>query len=116
MTSLNGGAVFLCQDYSLYSSQSGETLDQIDGSYIYFSFPPNPTLFSYRIQDQKVTSSPTFCRPDRLESWISQWLMPAIRPVAHQKLITTTTEDAVGGMGKIGKIAGEEGPLLRGCG
>ncbi|CAI9110218.1 OLC1v1010210C1 [Oldenlandia corymbosa var. corymbosa] len=96
ITSLNGGAVFLCQDYCLYSSQSGASAtSEIGGSpkawsYVYFSFRPDPTLFSYRIEDEKVTSY-SLCRPNPLETWIAQWLLPAI-PVDDQKIITTTAD------------------------
>ncbi|CAI9118673.1 OLC1v1020269C1 [Oldenlandia corymbosa var. corymbosa] len=75
---LNGGSVFLCNFYSLYCSNSGGGLD--DGwSYIYFTVENDQNLFSYRVEDGRLTSYSIL--PTVLQgSWISQWIMAHVAP------------------------------------
>ncbi|CAI9110037.1 OLC1v1009997C1 [Oldenlandia corymbosa var. corymbosa] len=76
-TSLNGGTVFLCPDYSLSLSTVGGS--NSEWSYIYFTFENDQTLFSYRVEDEKVTSY-LVCPPNILEGekWLPYWIMPAL--------------------------------------
>ncbi|CAI9088344.1 OLC1v1022649C1 [Oldenlandia corymbosa var. corymbosa] len=94
-TSLNGGAVFLCHDYCLYSSQGGAPLDVVGSngnkwSYIYFNLQNGQTLFSYRVEDEKLTSY-SLCPPMAEDDWISHWIMPPAIPLDVHKLSTTFT-------------------------
>ncbi|CAI9088412.1 OLC1v1022723C1 [Oldenlandia corymbosa var. corymbosa] len=71
-TGLNGGAVFLCDSYSLCSSPPG---DNNEWSYIYFTF--DQTMLCYRVEDERVTSH-SLCPPMLQEgSWVSKrWILP----------------------------------------
>ncbi|CAI9089598.1 OLC1v1024199C1 [Oldenlandia corymbosa var. corymbosa] len=67
MKSFDGGAAFLCGSHSFYCSRQGASL----WSYIYFTLESDQTLFSYRVEDDKVTLY-------LQEPWLSYWIMPAL--------------------------------------
>ncbi|CAI9088411.1 OLC1v1022722C1 [Oldenlandia corymbosa var. corymbosa] len=82
MTSLNGGSIFRCDSYSLHSppaADDDEFGSNKEWSYIHFAFDHDQTLFSYRMEDKRMTSYSLCPRTKNSpEPWISRWIMPSL--------------------------------------